>query len=147
MARLRFRKYRIPEKAFVVGAHAFLVLFAAVCAFPFLNVSGKSFSPEFTIQHGQVLLRLVKSFGLINSLWALILPCAITTFNAIIVKNYFQTIPDSLEESAFIDGAWELTSPSKCTIPAAATTPFPVRSTRHRDHQPGVHFGWATEPV
>ncbi len=51
---------------------------------------------------------LVKSLGLINSLWALIFPYAITTFNMIIVKNYFQTIPDSLEESAFIDGAGEL---------------------------------------
>ena len=60
MARLKFRKYRVTEKAFVVGAHAFLVLFAAVCAFPFLNVLAKSFSPEFYIQQGQVWLWPVK---------------------------------------------------------------------------------------
>jgi putative aldouronate transport system permease protein len=52
---------------------------------------------------------LVKKIGLINSLWALIWPYAIITFNMIIIKNYFQNIPDSLEESAFIDGAGELT--------------------------------------
>ncbi len=51
---------------------------------------------------------LVRALGLINSLWALIFPYAITTFNMIIIKNYFQGIPSSLEESAFLDGAGEL---------------------------------------
>jgi putative aldouronate transport system permease protein len=51
---------------------------------------------------------LVRALGLINSLWALIFPYAITTFNMIIIKNYFQGIPASLEESAFLDGAGEL---------------------------------------
>jgi putative aldouronate transport system permease protein len=51
---------------------------------------------------------LVRALGLINSLWALVLPYAITTFNMIIIKNYFQGIPASLEESAFLDGAGEL---------------------------------------
>jgi len=50
---------------------------------------------------------LVKKLGLMNSLWALILPYAVVVFNMIIVKNYFQDIPDSLEESAVIDGAGE----------------------------------------
>ncbi|HUX22787.1 MAG TPA: carbohydrate ABC transporter permease [Spirochaetia bacterium] len=60
---------------------------------------------------------LVRKLGLINSLFALILPYAITTFYMIIVKNYFQTIPDSLEESAFIDGAGELTILFRIFIP------------------------------
>lgn len=60
---------------------------------------------------------LVKNLGLMNSLWALIWPYAIITFNMIIIKNYFQTIPDSLEESAFIDGAGELTILFKIFIP------------------------------
>jgi putative aldouronate transport system permease protein len=60
---------------------------------------------------------LVKKLGLINSLWALIFPYAIITFNMIIIKNYFQTIPDSLEESAFIDGAGELTILFRIFIP------------------------------
>ncbi len=60
---------------------------------------------------------LVKKLGMINSLWALIWPYAITTFNMIIIKNYFQTIPDSLEESAFIDGAGELTILFRIFVP------------------------------
>ncbi len=60
MARLKFQKYRFPEKLFIVAAYAFLVLFAVVCAFPFLNVLAKSFSPEFFIQQGQVWLWPVK---------------------------------------------------------------------------------------
>jgi len=60
---------------------------------------------------------LVKKVGLINTLWALIWPYAIITFNMIIIKNYFQNIPDSLEESAFIDGAGELTILFRIFVP------------------------------
>ncbi len=42
------------------------------------------------------------------------------TFNMIIIKNYFQSIPDSLEESAFIDGAGEFTIQVAVTIVAMA---------------------------
>lgn len=48
---------------------------------------------------------LVRSLGLMNSRWALILPVLINTFNMIIIRNFFQSIPESLEESARIDGA------------------------------------------
>ena len=48
---------------------------------------------------------LVKSLGLLNSLWALILPGAIGTYSMIIVRNNFQALPPDLEESARIDGA------------------------------------------
>lgn len=47
----------------------------------------------------------VKGVGLANSLWALIIPQAINTFNLIIMKTAFEAIPDSLEESAKMDGA------------------------------------------
>jgi len=48
---------------------------------------------------------LVKSLGLIDSLWALLLPCAISAFNVIVMRSFFESIPDSLEESASLDGA------------------------------------------
>lgn len=47
----------------------------------------------------------VKGVGLANSLWALIIPQAINTFNLILMKTAFEAIPDSLEESAKMDGA------------------------------------------
>lgn len=48
---------------------------------------------------------VVKGVGLYNSLFAVILPFAINTFNLIIMRTSFMAIPDSLEESAKIDGA------------------------------------------
>ncbi|MEK5057245.1 carbohydrate ABC transporter permease [Paenibacillus shunpengii] len=48
---------------------------------------------------------VVKATGLIDSYWSLILPVAINAFNLIIMRNFFQALPDSLEESAKIDGA------------------------------------------
>ncbi|MCJ7843189.1 carbohydrate ABC transporter permease [Lederbergia sp. NSJ-179] len=47
---------------------------------------------------------VVKAFGLIDSYWSLILPVAINAFNLIIMRNFFQALPDSLEESAKMDG-------------------------------------------
>jgi len=50
----------------------------------------------------------VKGVGIANTLWALIIPQAISVFNLIIMRTAFEAIPDSLEESAKIDGANEL---------------------------------------
>ncbi|OCA89397.1 carbohydrate ABC transporter permease [Pradoshia sp. D12] len=47
---------------------------------------------------------VVKNLGLIDTYWALILPIAISAFNLIIMRNFFQAIPESLEESAKVDG-------------------------------------------
>lgn len=48
---------------------------------------------------------VVKTIGLIDTYWALILPFAIVQFNMLVVKNYFEGLPESIEESAKIDGA------------------------------------------
>lgn len=47
----------------------------------------------------------VRSLGLYDSLWALILPGALSVYNSIICKTAIESVPDSLSESAFIDGA------------------------------------------
>ena len=51
---------------------------------------------------------VVKQLGLLDTYWALILPAAINPFSLIIIKNFFQQLPQELEESAKIDGAHEL---------------------------------------
>ncbi|MDF2644420.1 MAG: sugar transporter permease [Paenibacillus sp.] len=48
---------------------------------------------------------IVKELGLIDSIWSLIIPSALSAWNLIILKNYFQSLPAELEESANIDGA------------------------------------------
>ncbi|GBG08410.1 sugar ABC transporter permease [Paenibacillus agaridevorans] len=48
---------------------------------------------------------VVKGIGLNNTLWALVLPAAVSTFNLMIMRTSFEAIPASLEESARIDGA------------------------------------------
>ena len=51
---------------------------------------------------------LNKTLGLVNSFWVYIFPCAVNAFNMIIMRNFFMQIPDSLEESAKLDGANDL---------------------------------------
>ncbi|MGI2295325.1 carbohydrate ABC transporter permease [Paenibacillus sp. GXUN7292] len=60
---------------------------------------------------------LVKNLGLMNTTWALILPGLISTFSMIIARNYFMSLPDSLEESAKIDGANDLFILYKIIVP------------------------------
>ncbi|MFB9326211.1 carbohydrate ABC transporter permease [Paenibacillus aurantiacus] len=48
---------------------------------------------------------VVKYFGLIDSYWSMIVPVAINAFNLIIMRNFFQALPEGLEESAKIDGS------------------------------------------
>lgn len=62
---------------------------------------------------------LVKSLGLINSSWSLIWPFAISTFNLIIVKNFMTSIPESLVESAKLDGCNDLMVLIRIVIPLA----------------------------
>ena len=51
----------------------------------------------------------VRNLRLLNTYWSMILPGAISTWNLIVVKNFFQALPDELEESARIDGASDIT--------------------------------------
>lgn len=48
---------------------------------------------------------LVKSLGLYNTIWALIIPSAVSSWNIVMVRTYFMGLPASLEESAKMDGA------------------------------------------
>lgn len=47
---------------------------------------------------------LVRDVGLLNTRWSLILPFAVSTYNTIIMRNFFQGVPNALYEAASIDG-------------------------------------------
>ena len=52
----------------------------------------------------------VKQMGLIDSPWSLVWPVLTSTYNTIILRNFFESVPDSLEESAKLDGCndWQV---------------------------------------
>lgn len=60
---------------------------------------------------------VVKELHLLDTYWALLLPGAISAFNMIIIKNFFQQLPPGLEESAKIDGANDLGVLFRIVIP------------------------------
>ncbi|MFC0214595.1 carbohydrate ABC transporter permease [Paenibacillus chartarius] len=60
---------------------------------------------------------VVKSLGMIDSLWSLMIPSAISAFNLIVLKNFFQQIPEGLEDSAKIDGCNDLGILLRIVIP------------------------------
>jgi len=62
---------------------------------------------------------IVRTTGLINSVWAMIIPSLISTFNLMILVSYLQTLPSELFESARIDGAGEFRIMWEIALPLA----------------------------
>lgn len=63
---------------------------------------------------------VMKDLGFVDSYLVMILPLSLNTFFLILMKNYFLTIPESLEESAKIDGANDILIMIRIVIPIAA---------------------------
>ena len=64
----------------------------------------------------------IRDLGLYNTLWALILPGAISVYNCIICRTAIQAVPDSLTESAYLDGANDLVIVFRITLPLIMPT-------------------------
>ena len=64
----------------------------------------------------------VRSLGLDNTLWALVFPTAMNTFNLIIMRTAFYSVPDSMEESAMLDGAGRFTTLFRILLPLIMPT-------------------------
>lgn len=62
---------------------------------------------------------VIKEAGLLDSIWALILPGAVPVFNVILLLNFFREIPKELSEAAFIDGAGHWTTLWKIYVPVS----------------------------
>lgn len=64
---------------------------------------------------------LVKQLHMLNTMWSLVLPSAVSTYNLIIMRTFFQTsIPGELAESASLDGCNDLGIFFRIVIPLAA---------------------------
>lgn len=82
----------------------------------------------FTVLFGGGLIptyMVVQQTGLIDSIWALVIPSAVPVFSVVLLLNFFRGLPKELEESALIDGAghftiaWRIYVP--LSVPALAT--------------------------
>ena len=62
---------------------------------------------------------LIKNLGLYNTIWVMVIPGAIDTYNMLLMRNYFASLPADLEESAKIDGANDVQIFVKVYLPMA----------------------------
>lgn len=62
---------------------------------------------------------VIKQFGLLDSIWALVLPGAVPVFSVIILLNFFRQVPKELAEAAYIDGAGQWTTLWRIYVPVS----------------------------
>lgn len=109
-----FRAFFTSVERVVLGTGLSFVV-TVLLAYP-LSRTKKEFGPRnilmwllvFTMLFSGGLIpwyQTVKSLGLINSIWALVLGNSVPMFNVILVMNYIRGLPKELEEAAIVDGA------------------------------------------
>ena len=59
----------------------------------------------------------MKNLGMVDSLWSIIIPGLISPWNCFLIRNYLMTLPDSIEESARIDGANDIAIMARIILP------------------------------
>jgi len=128
--------YMIETKAFWDGylITLLLVVFGTVYSLFFTLVAGFALSRKFvgknfimnliivTMFFGGGLIpyfELIRNLGLINTFWVMVVPGMIGTFNMLLIRNYFQSLPEELAESARIDGANDLVLFARIFLPLA----------------------------
>ncbi|OXS54735.1 sugar ABC transporter permease [Cohnella sp. CIP 111063] len=72
--------------------------------------------PRFMVVHG---------LGMVDTIWALVIPTAISVFNMILMRTFFEQIPEALHESATVDGAGEYRTLLQIVLPLS----MPVMAT------------------
>lgn len=77
---------------------------------------------------------VVKSTGLMNSVWALVLPGALPVFSMLVVMNYMRSLPKELLEASYIDGASHIQTLIRVVLPVSAPTIATVTLFSFVDH-------------
>ncbi|MEC0090036.1 carbohydrate ABC transporter permease [Paenibacillus macquariensis] len=124
--------YKITLFRTIVGT-VLNVFFTVIAAYPLSKkyLPGRSsflLFIVFTMMFGGGLIPtylLIRSLGLLDSPWVLIIPQLISAFNLVIIKGFFEQLPAEIEESARVDGASELQSLWRIILPLS----LPVLST------------------
>lgn len=63
---------------------------------------------------------VVRGTGLMNTIWALIIPGLVSSFNMLIMKTYFENMPHEIEEAAKVDGCGDVTTLVRMVLPLSA---------------------------
>lgn len=124
--------YKITLFRTIVGT-ALNMLFTVIAAYPLSKkyLPGRSsflLFIVFTMMFSGGLIPtylLIRSLGLLDTPWVLIVPHLISAFNLVIIKGFFEQLPAEIEESARVDGASELQSLAKIILPLS----MPVMAT------------------
>ena len=107
-----FLKYYGNTIFYTVAGTAICLVMTILMAFPLAHtkLKGHTFFMKLVIItmffSGGLIPKflLVNSLKLTNTVWAILLPSAINTFNLIVLINFFKTVPRELEEAALVDG-------------------------------------------
>lgn len=108
----------------VVGT-AINLLFTILTAYPLSrrDLAGRKYFMNyliFTMMFSGGLIPgylLIKNLGMLNTLWAIIIPGAISVFNVIIMKTFFQNMPEELREAAVMDGCGNMRYVFRVVLP------------------------------
>lgn len=118
------RSFWITIELTVIGTSINMVL-TILLAYPLSrkNLPGRSFFLLFIVftmlfSGGMIPTYIVvKDLGLTNTIWSLILPQAVWTFNTLVMKSFFESVPEEMFTSARIDGAGEFTILVRILLP------------------------------
>jgi putative aldouronate transport system permease protein len=121
----RILRYYMNTILYAVSGTAVMLLFTSMIAYPLSirTFSGKGWITIFLLitmffSGGLIpTYLLIVRMKMINTLWVMILPGAIGAWNVIVYKTFFSQLPDSLVESARIDGANHMTVLFRIVIP------------------------------
>ncbi|MEK3720096.1 carbohydrate ABC transporter permease [Paenibacillus sp. FSL H8-0034] len=106
------------------------LLFTVVTAYPLSrrDLKGRAVFMNFMIitmlfSGGMIpTFLLVKNMGMLNTLWALMIPGLISAFNVIIMKSFFQSLPDELREAAIMDGCGNIRYLIRIVLPLSGAS-------------------------
>jgi len=107
----------------IVGTFVSLLLTSMMAYALSRNILGQRvylFLVLFTFVFGAGMIptyMVVQATGLMDSLWSLIIPTAISSFNLIVMRQFFMNLPHDLTEAAIIDGANDLQIFGKIILP------------------------------
>lgn len=104
------------------------LLFTSLCAYPLSRkeFAGKTFFSLFIVFtmffDGGMIPRflVVHALGMTDTIWAMVIPSAISVMYMIMMRTFFQGIPEGLYESAYIDGANDFTIFTRIVLPLSA---------------------------